>query len=108
MDNVLITGSNSGLGLELSLAFAEAGQRVFAGVRSIEKAETLVRSAKARGLPIEVVRIDVVDESSIKDAIGKIISRHDHLDVVVNNAGISGGLAIETTSEEIIREDRGR
>jgi NAD(P)-dependent dehydrogenase (short-subunit alcohol dehydrogenase family) len=84
MANVLITGANRGIGLEFARQFASRGDRVFAAVRSIEKAEEL-RQLQAK---VSLVRLDVGDAASIRAAGAQISQQIDSLDLLINNAAI--------------------
>jgi NAD(P)-dependent dehydrogenase (short-subunit alcohol dehydrogenase family) len=89
MANILITGANRGIGLELARQYASAGDMVFAFCRSPEKADALNALAAHSDGRVRVHRMDVADEASIlaaaKAADGATI------DILINNAGISGG-----------------
>lgn len=91
MKTVLITGASRGIGREAALAFAEAGFLVFINTRkSIEQLSYLENEINntTDGRAISVIG-DVGDIEDV-DRIFKEISIHtNHLDVIVNNAGIS-------------------
>ena len=87
MPNVLITGANRGLGLELARQYAAEGWRVFAACRRPEAAAGL-RGLAGSVLPIA---LDVTDRAGIAHAaaaLGDIA-----IDVLINSAGIYGGRA---------------
>ena len=84
---VLITGANSGFGLLTAKTFAQAGHTVFASLRNPAKSKPL-DDLKSAGLPVQVVRLDVTDPSSVEAAV-KTASADGPLDVLVNNAGFS-------------------
>jgi NAD(P)-dependent dehydrogenase (short-subunit alcohol dehydrogenase family) len=96
MSVVLITGCSSGIGLESALAFARNGDTVYATMRNPAKAESLLRRAAADGVSVEVLALDVTDDESVASCVREIESRHDAVDVLVNNAGIGSGGAVET------------
>ena len=83
----LVTGSSSGIGFETSLLLARNGFFTFATMRNLEKSSKIIDIAKKDNLLLEVLRLDVTDEKSIKDAINIIIEKQRQIDVVVNNAG---------------------
>jgi|ERR1043166_110193 NAD(P)-dependent dehydrogenase (short-subunit alcohol dehydrogenase family) len=89
MLNVLITGTNRGIGLELTRQYAKDGDRVFACCRSPQSAEELNRLAKQSNGRITVQAMDVSDEKSI-EAAAKAIGDQP-IDVLINNAGVNGG-----------------
>ena len=80
--SVLITGANRGLGLEFARQFHAAGYRVVATARKPDAADTL----KALGVRVE--QLDVTDPASVA-ALAKTLA-NEPLDVLINNAGISG------------------
>ncbi|MGY5148813.1 MAG: SDR family oxidoreductase [Candidatus Nitrosopumilus sp. bin_68KS] len=83
----LVTGSSSGIGLEAVLALAKDGYKTFASMRDTKKSAELEQAAKKENLSIEIIQLDVDNEESIISAIKKIMSDHQRLDVLVNNAG---------------------
>lgn len=98
---VLITGCSSGFGLETSIAFARRGDVVIATMRNPEKAAPLLERAGDEGVTVEVLTLDVTSTESIAACVEKVTDRHGGIDVLVNNAGIVAGGAIETMDLEI-------
>lgn len=76
----VVTGATSGLGLATSRALAARGARVVMAVRDVEKARRLVPGATAHHL-------DLADLASVRAFAGRLHDEHDHLDVLINNAG---------------------
>lgn len=91
----IVTGSSSGIGLETSLLLARNGFDTYATMRNPSKSNILIDLAKKDLLPLQVLELDVDDESSVKDAIGKIIQEKKSIDVLINNAGYALVGAIE-------------
>lgn len=79
---VLITGTSSGIGKATVELFSQRGWNVVATLRNPEKASDL---ASLKG--VTVLRLDVTDSATIRDAIAQIGERFVKLDTVVNNAG---------------------
>jgi NAD(P)-dependent dehydrogenase (short-subunit alcohol dehydrogenase family) len=100
MSVVLITGCNSGFGFHASLSFARQGHDVYATVRNLERATPLYEAAKAEGLELHVVRLDVRDADSVDAAVAEIMEREGRIDVCVNNAGIEVRGPIEECSDD--------
>jgi NAD(P)-dependent dehydrogenase (short-subunit alcohol dehydrogenase family) len=100
---VLITGCSSGIGLEAALAFARRGDRVHASMRNPAKADRLRGRLAAEGLSVEIVELDVVDDTSVAVAVAAIEEEHGAIDVVVNNAGIGFGGPVEEIDIERAR-----
>lgn len=94
----LITGSNSGIGLVTSLYLARRGYTVWATMRNLEKATELRNIIEREKLPIELARLDVCDDDSVKNAVAQILQRGGRIDVLVNNAGYGLRGAIEEVS----------
>jgi NAD(P)-dependent dehydrogenase (short-subunit alcohol dehydrogenase family) len=84
MTVTLITGANKGLGYETARQLIDRGHTVYIGGRSVERGE-----AAASELGGQFVQLDVTSDSSVETALGVIAEREGHLDVLVNNAGIS-------------------
>ena len=98
---VLITGTSTGLGLELSVMLAQAGDRVYATMRNLTKQNALLERAKASDVEVQVLQLDVQDWASVQAAVAEVIEREGRLDVLVNNAG--AGL-VRTTEEASLEE----
>ena len=84
----LVTGANRGIGLEVCRQLAERGFAVVLTARDAEKARAAANKVKSAG-QVEPAVLDVSDERSIARAAAEISNRHDHLDVLINNAGIN-------------------
>jgi len=100
----LITGCSSGIGRVSALAFAEAGDWVYASMRDLSKAGPLLADAQQRNITVTPVELDVTSQSEIERAVDQIIEKEGALDIVVNNAGIQRAGAFETLSEEQVRD----
>jgi NAD(P)-dependent dehydrogenase (short-subunit alcohol dehydrogenase family) len=96
MTVVLITGCSSGFGLETALAFARRGDTTYATMRNLKKSDVLRARAMAENLALEVLALDIDDESSVREVVGQIEAAHGAVDVLVNNAGIGSLGSVET------------
>ncbi len=83
----LVTGANKGIGLETVRRLVEAGHRVYLGARDIDRGRVAAETVGAR-----FVRLDVTSDESVRQAVERVGQRDGHLDVLVNNAGITGPL----------------
>jgi len=93
MKTVLITGANKGIGFETAKQLLENGYFVFIGSRNIDNVESAVKKFKKAGFVNTVaVELDVTDAVSVEKARSKIETKTDVLDVLINNAGINGGM----------------
>ncbi|WP_276373985.1 SDR family oxidoreductase [Chryseolinea sp. H1M3-3] len=91
MKSILITGANKSIGYETTRALLQKGHYVYLGSRDLQKGLQAVEKLRAEGLTsVEAIRIDVTDEDSVKKARAVIGRKTDVLDILINNAGISG------------------
>jgi NAD(P)-dependent dehydrogenase (short-subunit alcohol dehydrogenase family) len=90
MTVTLITGANKGLGRETARRLLEEGHIVYLGARDIGRGE-----AAASELGGRFVQLDVTDDASVSDALGVINEQEGHLDVLINNAGISASADVD-------------
>jgi NAD(P)-dependent dehydrogenase (short-subunit alcohol dehydrogenase family) len=91
----LITGTSSGIGLATAVTLARAGHTVIATMRNIDKAGELQTIVAAEKLSVSVTALNVDDDASVSDAIGKTLAEHKYIDVLVNNAGVGAGGSVE-------------
>ncbi|UIJ63959.1 SDR family NAD(P)-dependent oxidoreductase [Amycolatopsis acidiphila] len=87
MTTTLITGANKGLGFETARRLLEAGHTVYLAARKEDNAR---QAAERLGGGVPLV-LDVTDDASVQAAAERVTRERDSLDVLVNNAGISGG-----------------
>ena len=86
----VVTGANSGLGLESAKALAEAGATVVMAARNQEKAQAAYDEIMA-GQPdasLEIVELDLSSQASTKAAAALIAELHPTIDILINNAGL--------------------
>jgi NAD(P)-dependent dehydrogenase (short-subunit alcohol dehydrogenase family) len=98
MKAVLITGTSKGIGLETALTFGRAGYKVFATMRNPEKASEFRQTIASEALDISIHKMDVDSDASVNNCIDSIFDNHEHIDVLVNNAGIERHGSIEEMS----------
>ena len=87
---VIVTGTSGGIGAATAAALARRGDHVVMACRSLEKGEGVRRGISARGGSAEVLRLDLASMRSVRAFCEEFASRHDQLDVLVNNAGLVG------------------
>ena len=83
----VVTGTSSGIGFETALALAREGYYTYATMRDTAKSDKIKELGKKDNLKISVLELDVDDESSVKNAIRKILDQKQRIDILVNNAG---------------------
>ncbi|MFB8182413.1 SDR family oxidoreductase [Streptomyces sp. NPDC055966] len=86
----LVTGANKGIGYEIAAGLGALGWSVGVGARDEERREAAVAKLLAAGVDAFGVPLDVTDDESVAAAAGLIEDRAGRLDVLVNNAGITG------------------
>ena len=86
----VVTGANSGLGLEVATRLAEHGATVVLACRNPEKAEAALGSIRAAvpGAAVEAANLDLASMASIASFAAELATRHHRLDLLVNNAGL--------------------
>lgn len=89
----MVTGASSGIGEATAIRLANAGYRVFGTSR---------RGASASRSTMEMLSLDVTSDASVKAAVSEVIQREGHLDLLVNNAGIS--ISVGGAEESSIRQ----
>jgi len=94
-DIVLVTGAGSGIGLEISTAFAEAGAKVVITDVNTEAAEKAAKSLQGAGHDVIGLTLNVTDEAQVQSVFAETIKRYGRLDVLINNAGLQHVSPIE-------------
>ncbi|HEX2315609.1 MAG TPA: SDR family oxidoreductase [Thermomonospora sp.] len=93
----LVTGANKGIGYEIAAGLGALGWRVGLGARDEQRREAAVAKLRAAGADAFGVPLDVTDDASVAAAARLIEERAGRLDVLVNNAAITGGVPQEPT-----------
>jgi NAD(P)-dependent dehydrogenase (short-subunit alcohol dehydrogenase family) len=95
---ILVTGGGRGIGRAIALAFAVPGATVAIAARTASQLDETARAIEQRGATPLVLVCDVTDEAAVARAFEEIKGTGGStLDVVVNNAGVGGGLPIHET-----------
>jgi NAD(P)-dependent dehydrogenase (short-subunit alcohol dehydrogenase family) len=91
MKSVLITGANRSIGLEITKQLSKKGVLVYLGTRDLEKGNKVVKQLNEDGYQnIKAIQIDVTNQASIFTAKAIVENEQGKLDILINNAGISG------------------
>ncbi len=102
MRTVIVTGASRGIGRAIALAFAEKGCDAAAIYRSSdEKMKTLLQEARQLDGEISAYKCDVSKHWEVKDTVDEIISTHQSIDVLVNNAGIYNRVSFQDLTPEM-------
>ena len=105
MENVaLVTGCSSGIGLETAISLAREGHFTYATMRNMKKSGDLDKIVNDEGLPIKILELDVDDEESVDNALGKIMDEKGRIDTLVNNAGWGMWGTVEDVSIEEFKQ----
>jgi NAD(P)-dependent dehydrogenase (short-subunit alcohol dehydrogenase family) len=99
----LVTGSSSGMGFATAIMLARAGIHTYASMRNLKKSKTITELTSTENLPLQVVQLDVNDKKSVKEAITKIVTEKERIDVLVNNAGYGLFGSLEDVSIEELK-----
>lgn len=85
----LVTGASSGLGAQFARTLAKSGAAVVLAGRRVERLKTLRAEIEASGGNAHVVGLDVTDNSSIRAAVAHAETEVGHIDILINNSGVS-------------------
>jgi NAD(P)-dependent dehydrogenase (short-subunit alcohol dehydrogenase family) len=97
----LVTGANKGIGYEIAAGLGGLGWSVGVGARSDERREAAVEKLRAAGVDAFGVPLDVTDDECVAGAVRLLEERGGRLDVLVNNAAITGGAPQEPTLVDV-------
>jgi NAD(P)-dependent dehydrogenase (short-subunit alcohol dehydrogenase family) len=86
----LVTGANKGIGRAAAEQFAALGMTVLIGARDRRRGEEAAAALRTAGADVRAIVLDVTDPATIRAAAERIEADHGRLDVLVNNAGITG------------------
>jgi short-subunit dehydrogenase len=86
---VLVTGASSGIGEATSRLVASAGGHVLLVARRIEQLEQVRADIEAAGGTADVYPCDLTDFDALDAMTAEVLAEHGHVDVLVNNAGLS-------------------
>jgi NAD(P)-dependent dehydrogenase (short-subunit alcohol dehydrogenase family) len=90
--NALVIGGAVGIGRAVCLAFAEAGANVMVADKGwADEKETLLADLQGFGVRAVAAEVDVVEEASVAHVVSTAIAAFGHLDILINNAGITSG-----------------
>jgi NAD(P)-dependent dehydrogenase (short-subunit alcohol dehydrogenase family) len=95
---VLVTGANKGIGYEIAAGLGALGWSVGVGARGAQNRDAAVEKLRAAGVDAFGVPLDVTDDASVTSAAELIDQRFGRLDVLVNNAAVTGSAPQQPTT----------
>jgi 3-oxoacyl-[acyl-carrier protein] reductase len=84
----LVTGASRGIGRAIAARLAQQGAIVIAAARG-DNAEATAAAIRAAGHRAEAIGVDVTDTAALAELPATIVARHERLDIIVSNAGIT-------------------
>lgn len=102
-ENVLITGASSGLGRQLAIEYSKECKNLFVSGRDIKRLEETVKMCNT-SCNVVIKSIDVRDKEEMKYWINGILKKYNNIDLVIANAGVSGGTSKGDEEEKQIYE----
>ena len=89
---VLITGASSGIGAACAKIFAASGAKLILAARRLEKLQQLIETLNIKPSDVLTVKLDVRDRIAVESTISTLPPEFSHIDILINNAGLSRGL----------------
>ena len=98
---ILITGANSGLGLEAAKVLSKKGARVIMAVRNLQKGNAALEEIKKENpnAKLDLMQLDLSDFDSIRQFSSVFHTKYTQLDVLINNAGVMDPAQREVTKQ---------
>jgi len=87
---IFITGTSTGFGKLTTITLAKAGYTIIAGMRGVNGKNKAAAEELAALPNVEVTEIDISSDSSVNTAIQQTLAKHGRIDVLINNAAVSG------------------
>jgi NAD(P)-dependent dehydrogenase (short-subunit alcohol dehydrogenase family) len=95
----LVTGANKGIGYQIAAQLAGLGVTVLLAARDQPRREEAAAALRSAGGEVHPVALDVTNPATIREAAEYVDDHFGRLDVLVNNAGISGGGQAPSTAD---------
>ena len=84
----LVTGANKGIGFETARNLGQKGYRVYLAARDEKRGVEAAAVLQKEDLDVRFLQLDVTNDESAQQASKKLASMEEHLDVLINNAGV--------------------
>jgi NAD(P)-dependent dehydrogenase (short-subunit alcohol dehydrogenase family) len=99
----IVTGGAGGIGRVISNRLAKAGAKVIIFGRNIDRGNKAVKEINAGGGKAEFYQTDLISAEEIEKSMNQVLAIYDNLDILVNNAAISGfmGPVVDTPMHEV-------
>ncbi|HEY0826527.1 MAG TPA: SDR family NAD(P)-dependent oxidoreductase, partial [Bacilli bacterium] len=97
----IITGAGSGIGRSSALLFAKEGAKVIVNDISADNGHAVVEEIRQAGGEAAFIQANVTFADEVQLLVRRTIETYGHIDILFNNAGISGVGAVHETSEEL-------
>jgi len=87
---IIITGANSGIGKETAISLAKMGAKIVMLCRNEKRGQEALEEIKKKSSSgnVELILADLSNQESIYSAVNQFKSKYDHLDMLINNAGL--------------------
>lgn len=101
---IFITGTSTGFGKLMTLTLAKAGHTVIAAMRGIDNRNAAAAKELGAVENVDVVELDVTNDQSVSNAFKTVLDKYGKIDVLVNNAAVSGFGLLESWSIDQIKQ----
>ncbi|MBE9462373.1 SDR family oxidoreductase [Dyadobacter subterraneus] len=101
---ILITGTSTGFGKLMTITLSEAGHTVIAGMRGINGKNAEVAKELSALPNVEVVELEITSDESVLNAVTQTLAKYGKIDVLINNAAVSGFGLLEGYSIEQVKK----
>ncbi|MDN5288837.1 MAG: short-chain dehydrogenase/reductase [Mucilaginibacter sp.] len=101
---ILVTGTSTGFGKLITQTLSKEGHTVIAAMRGVNDKNQAAAQELAALPGVDVVELDLTSDTSVQEAITQSLAKYSRIDVLVNNAGVTGfGLAEAYTLDQVRR-----
>jgi ketoreductase len=97
----IVTGATSGIGLAVASLLGAQQHRVFIGARNADNVATTVKKLRDEGLDVDGATVDVRSGNEIRAFVQAAVDTFGTIDVLINNAGRSGGGVTAEIDDEL-------
>jgi len=98
----LVTGGSSGIGLAIARMLGEDGYGITVSARRPDKLEAAAEDLRSGGLDVQSVPANMADEENLQGLVAAHKERYGRLDVLINNAGVGIGEAMDSLTTKYV------